>query len=147
MTAEQHHDQHENRSTAGVASAASRPSPTPTTEPMARATEMRGTTRTAKASAGADHAAPLFSDSESQELCSRWGEIQASFVDQPRRAVEQADSRVAETIRHLAQMFARASDSSSSSSGTAATMSQPRICVSRCSAIGPSSLGCSRSHS
>ena len=108
MTAEQHHEQHENLSTADVASAANRSNATPDSERMTRESgaEMRGTNRASNAPAGADHAAPLFSDSESQDLRSRWSDIQASFVDQPRQAVEQADSLVAETIKHLAEMFA-----------------------------------------
>jgi len=107
MTAEQP-QQHENLSTADVASAANRSNMTPDAEQMARAgeAERRGTTRASHQPAGADHAAPLFSDSESQQMRSRWGDIQASFVDQPRQAVEQADSLVAETIKQLAEMFA-----------------------------------------
>ena len=45
---------------------------------------------------------------ETSELSRRWSDIQASFVDQPRRAVELADSLVAETMQRLAQTFATA---------------------------------------
>lgn len=48
----------------------------------------------------------LFSGEESGELRDRWSDIQASFVDEPRRAVEQADELVAECIRRLAESFA-----------------------------------------
>jgi hypothetical protein len=36
----------------------------------------------------------------------RWDGIQTGFVDEPRRAVEQADALVAEVIQHLARSFA-----------------------------------------
>jgi hypothetical protein len=48
----------------------------------------------------------LFPGSESQAFQGRWSEIQTSFVDEPRRAVEQADSLVAEVMQRLAQVFA-----------------------------------------
>jgi hypothetical protein len=52
------------------------------------------------------HAA-LFPGDEANQLRSRWGDIQAGFVDEPRRAVEQADSLVAETMKRMAEVFAR----------------------------------------
>lgn len=54
----------------------------------------------------ADHPAPLFSASESNELVSRWSSVQAAFVDEPRQAVEQADELVATTMQRLAEIFA-----------------------------------------
>ncbi|MDQ3811167.1 MAG: hypothetical protein M3336_12840 [Chloroflexota bacterium] len=51
---------------------------------------------------------PLFSPEEAQSFRSRWQDIQAGFVDEPRRAVEQADSLVAELMKQLAQGFADA---------------------------------------
>lgn len=42
------------------------------------------------------------------ELRPRWADIQAGFVDEPRRAVEQADELVAEAISRLAEGFATA---------------------------------------
>jgi hypothetical protein len=50
----------------------------------------------------------LFRETETSELSRRWSDIQASFVDQPRHAVELADSLVAETMQRLAQTFAAA---------------------------------------
>jgi hypothetical protein len=50
--------------------------------------------------------APLFGDSDAEDFRSRWEEIQASFVDEPRQAVEQADGLVAEVIQRLATVFA-----------------------------------------
>jgi hypothetical protein len=51
-------------------------------------------------------AAPLFSPEEATDFRTRWDAIQQSFVDDPRRVVEQADSLVAETMKRLAEMFA-----------------------------------------
>ena len=58
----------------------------------------------------AERAAPqpvqLLVTDEAQNLRSRWDAIQTGFVDEPRRAVEQADSLVAEVMQRLAQLFA-----------------------------------------
>jgi hypothetical protein len=53
------------------------------------------------------YAAPLFPEQDAQPLRSRWDTIQTTFVDNPRQAVEQADQLVAETIKRLADMFAK----------------------------------------
>ena len=50
--------------------------------------------------------APLFSEEESKALRSRWDAIQVSFVDEPRQAVQQADSLVANAMKRLAEVFA-----------------------------------------
>jgi hypothetical protein len=55
---------------------------------------------------GEEKPSPLLEDNEENEFRSRWQHIQASFVDEPRRAVEQADELVAETMQRLAQRFA-----------------------------------------
>src|SRR6267143_514362 len=52
-------------------------------------------------------ATPLFPDRQLQELKVRWEEIQTSFVDEPRAAVEQADGLVASTMQNLASAFAK----------------------------------------
>jgi len=49
---------------------------------------------------------PLFPTPEAEELRSRWQTVQVGFVDEPRRAVEQADGMVAEMMKRLAQVFA-----------------------------------------
>jgi hypothetical protein len=48
---------------------------------------------------------PLFSDETELELRTQWHEIQTGFVDEPRRAVEQADELVARIMQKLAQSF------------------------------------------
>ena|SRR5450755_3372893 len=50
--------------------------------------------------------APLYHEDQAQELRSRWGNIQAGFVDDPRTAVQQADELVATAMKRLAEMFA-----------------------------------------
>jgi hypothetical protein len=50
---------------------------------------------------------PLVSEDETRDVQSRWERIQGSFVDEPRRAVEEADSLVAELMQQLAQSFAQ----------------------------------------
>jgi len=49
---------------------------------------------------------PLFSSDEAGDLRRRWDAIQAGFVDQPRKAVEDADGLVAAAIKRLAEIFA-----------------------------------------
>lgn len=41
-----------------------------------------------------------------EDLRSRWTETQASFVDEPRKSVEQADALVAGVMKRLAETFA-----------------------------------------
>jgi hypothetical protein len=40
-----------------------------------------------------------------QELRRRWDQVQAGFVDEPRKAVEQADNLVGSAIERLSQSF------------------------------------------
>jgi hypothetical protein len=51
-------------------------------------------------------ASPLFPAGEATSFRTRWSEAQTSFVDEPRHAVEQADSLVAEMMQRLAKVFA-----------------------------------------
>jgi hypothetical protein len=48
---------------------------------------------------------PLFSDETEQQFRTQWHDIQTGFVDEPRRAVEQADELVARLMQQLAQSF------------------------------------------
>ena len=50
--------------------------------------------------------AQLLEDHELQGILGQWKEIQAEFVDEPRKAVQDADALVAELMQRLAQMFA-----------------------------------------
>jgi hypothetical protein len=50
----------------------------------------------------------LFPAHHVDEMRSRWRDIQTSFVDEPQRAVQEADALVASTIKRLADSFADA---------------------------------------
>jgi len=49
---------------------------------------------------------PIFDEAKAAELRRSWDEIQAGFVDEPRRAVEDADHLVAAAMKRLAETFA-----------------------------------------
>jgi hypothetical protein len=51
---------------------------------------------------------PLFREEELQGFRSRWDQVQASFVDEPRQAVERADGLVANMVKRLAEEFSTA---------------------------------------
>lgn len=57
-------------------------------------------------SAEEDRATPLLSTQETGELRGKWDTIQAGFVDEPRKAVEDADGLVAAAMKRLAETFA-----------------------------------------
>ena len=48
----------------------------------------------------------LLNHAESEHLRTRWKEIQGKFVDEPRSAVQQADTLVSEVIDTITEMFA-----------------------------------------
>ena len=50
--------------------------------------------------------AQLFSDNEVGEFRNRWSNVQTGFVDEPRKAVEDADNLVASLMKKLAEGFA-----------------------------------------
>ena len=61
------------------------------------------------ANANADHpdsSAPLFPEDELHNFRARWDQVQTSFVDEPRRAVEEADNLVASVVKRIAEQFA-----------------------------------------
>ena len=69
--------------------------PAPTADQPARPAQTNEESRT-----------PLFAADAAESFRSRWQDIQTSFVDEPTRAVEQADSLVAEVMQQLAKTFA-----------------------------------------
>lgn len=79
-------------STADLASAGEQPGEAATTENIAAKPE--------------DQQQPLFPASEAGELRNRWNDIQTGFVDEPRRAVQDADALVATAMKRLAETFA-----------------------------------------
>jgi hypothetical protein len=50
--------------------------------------------------------APLFSSQEAADFRERWNTLQVGFVDEPRQAVQEADSLVAGAMKRLAEIFA-----------------------------------------
>jgi hypothetical protein len=54
--------------------------------------------------------AQLLDDDELQSIMVRWKDIQAEFVDEPRKAVQDADALVADLMQRLARMFASERD-------------------------------------
>jgi hypothetical protein len=54
----------------------------------------------------ADRPTQLFPDNELNDLRVRWDKAQIGFVDEPRTAVEQADSLVATVVKRIAEQFA-----------------------------------------
>ncbi|HXO34213.1 MAG TPA: hypothetical protein VN901_17830 [Candidatus Acidoferrales bacterium] len=62
--------------------------------------------RSASETRSAPDTAPLFPATELEELRNSWSGVQTAFVDEPRRAVEQADGLVASAMKRLAEVFA-----------------------------------------
>jgi hypothetical protein len=48
---------------------------------------------------------PLFAEAELRDFRARWDQVQTSFVDEPRHAVEQADTLVATVVKRIAEQF------------------------------------------
>ncbi len=63
---------------------------------------------TGRASANADLQQPsaLLPAADANDMRTRWDAIQATFVDDPRKSVEQVDGLVAEAMKRLAEIFA-----------------------------------------
>lgn len=76
---------------------------------------------------------PLFSNADIGDLRTRWGNVQAEFVDEPRRSVEAADQLVATVMQRLAEGFAneRASLEKQWDSGENASTEDLRIALQR----------------
>ena len=51
--------------------------------------------------------AALFDEAEIQRLRTRWTEVQSGFVDEPRRAVKEADALVLDATKRLTEMFTK----------------------------------------
>lgn len=68
-----------------------------------------GTAGTGEAAGPADREshASLLAEDERHGIVTRWKAIQADFVDEPRRAVAEADALVTELMQRLAATFAR----------------------------------------
>ena len=84
-----------------------RPVIQPQSNPRDRALSGKAATGTAIARVRIDEElGPLFSTEEADDLRVRWDSIQVGFVDEPRKAVEDADQLIAATMKRLAEIFA-----------------------------------------
>ena len=63
--------------------------------------------RTAQDAAQGEPLAELFPTDLAQDFSSRWDAVQIGFVDDPKRAVKQADELVAQVMKSLAANFSR----------------------------------------
>lgn len=93
----------ENLTTADLAQgtrAADGPGPRPV------ASERTAVRETEQGSVRAEDSTPLFPPNELEDLRRRWSDIQTAFVDEPRKAVEQADGLVASAMKRIAEVFA-----------------------------------------
>ena len=68
--------------------------------------EVTRVTSAGLADTGSERAA-LFESDVLDNFNSRWTEVQTSFVDEPRRAVEQADALVSDVIQRIGDSFGR----------------------------------------
>ncbi|HET8644297.1 MAG TPA: hypothetical protein VFO85_02335 [Vicinamibacteria bacterium] len=67
---------------------------------------VRAPAGTAAAVADQPEQSPFFDGDEGARFRALWQEIQTAFVDDPRRAVEQADRLVAQVVERLVDVFA-----------------------------------------
>jgi hypothetical protein len=92
-------------STADLARAAEAPRPEQRVkrDPPLDQVDIRGA-QEAPAPAGNSHTR-LFGDRDAADLRKKWSDIQTGFVDEPRKAVENADALVADVMKRLAEGF------------------------------------------
>ena len=76
-----------------------------TTADLAGADPTRGTAVPDEPQRDAEAAGPLLPADEAGRFDDQWRSVQASFVDRPREAVEQADRLVADLMQRLATEF------------------------------------------
>jgi hypothetical protein len=67
--------------------------------------------RDALQNSAATREALLFSDNDVASWRSQWSDVQAGFVDEPRRSVEQAEELVSTVLQKLAESFTSERDS------------------------------------
>src|SRR5205085_5534188 len=58
----------------------------------------------------AERSEPLFAREETEQFRARWQNVQTGFVDEPRKAVTEADELVASAMKRLAEIFANERD-------------------------------------
>jgi hypothetical protein len=81
------------------------PASQPPASPGGRESAVPQTTAAESPASGRNENA-LFDQEELRDLRTRWDQVQTSFVDEPRDAVEQADTLVATVVKRIAEQFA-----------------------------------------
>lgn len=76
------------------------------TPPPPESIETGSTMDTGLATAPIEGRIPLFSLSEVNNLRTHWDRVQVGFVDEPRKAVQEADALVSPAVKRLAEGFA-----------------------------------------
>jgi hypothetical protein len=77
------------------------------TRDLAQSMKSAGKEATRQATKPADErAVPMFALDEADGYRTRWDAVQTGFVDEPRKAVEEADALVAQVIKRLSEVFA-----------------------------------------
>jgi len=76
------------------------------TADLARAADAPQRTEAVQPADAGERPAQLLPDNEVSDLRSRWTQVQTGFVDEPRRAVQDADALVAGAMKRLAEVFA-----------------------------------------
>lgn len=82
-----------------------RPMPTDSTTDTDSGADIESGTDIQRGVAQTESSSPLFPGNELENLRKRWSDIQTAFVDEPRKAVEQADGLVASAMKRLAEVF------------------------------------------
>jgi hypothetical protein len=108
------------------------PAAAPVSSAAERPDMTRTTTRESAVAAG-DGRAALFPEDQASTFHNRWTVVQSGFVDEPRAAVEHADSLVAEVMKKLAEGFAgeRASLERQWARGDNVTTEELRVALQR----------------
>lgn len=79
----------------------------PPTDPRPANVATNSGAAAAAARAPEEERAALFASNEANQMRARWDSIQVGFVDEPRKAVQEADALVSDTIKRLSEMFAK----------------------------------------
>jgi hypothetical protein len=78
----------------------------PPPQPPAVSAPAAGPVAVSAGAKAAGQPGPLFPEDELHNYRARWDQVQTSFVDEPRKAVESADSLVANVVKRIAEQFA-----------------------------------------
>lgn len=81
--------------------------------------------------ASSDAEKSFFGDDDVSELRSRWTELQAYFVDDPRESVAKADALLAEVVDHLTAAFATVRSDLGQARGEGASTEDLRLALKR----------------